>query len=105
MIDKIINFSIRKDFGTEYYLKVMSFGKHIPKPLKGRTVIQLSIGYDNYYSWPYMQITSGSNSLFGVLLCVYRYSFSFDLLGYTWNFSAHDKALEEEYANYPDPWY
>lgn len=107
MVKDIISFRVRQDFGYEYYTQILNFGNHFPKPLKGRSILQLSVSYDDYRSWPYGQITFGSNSIFGVLLAVHRFSFALDLLGYEWCWDAHDKALQEEHYDkqqYPDPW-
>lgn len=93
---KLINFNCRKDFGTEYYLQLIQLGKHLPRPLKDKTVFQIAVSFDDYASWPYIQLTAGSNGLLGMLLAVHRFSLSFDLIAHTWNYNYLENSYDEE---------
>ena len=94
----LINFNCRKDFGTEYYLQLIQFGRHFPHPLKDKSVFQIAVSFDDYASWPYIQLTAGSNGLLGMLLAVHRFSLSFDLIAHTWNYNYLQDA-EETYLD------
>lgn len=76
----------REDFGHEYYAQIINFGKHWPRPFKLRSVMQLSVSWNDYPSWPYIQITSGNGGVLGVLVWVYKFGVDFDLLSRTWKF-------------------
>jgi hypothetical protein len=73
---KLFGYKRHEDFGTE----------HIFSILRGRnfSLLQVSVGWDDYASWPYIQVSSGNNSLLDVLFYVYRFSLSFELFARNW---------------------
>ena len=81
----LINFRHRYDFGHEYYVQILNTGRHFPKFLKNKSVLQFSVSWNDYASWPYIQITSGSGTALGVLFWVYKFGADFDLFSRTWS--------------------
>ena len=73
---KLFRYKRHEDFGVE----------HIFSLLRGKefSLLQVSVGWDDYASWPYIQVSSGNNSLLDVLFYAYRFSLSFELIGRNW---------------------
>jgi len=86
----------REDFGPEIYFQLINFSKHWPKPVKRRSVLQISLSWNDYPSWPYIQITSGGGGLLGILLWVYKFGFDLDFMSRTWNFDYLQGVNEKE---------
>jgi hypothetical protein len=82
---KLIQFKHRYDLGHDWYVQILNISRHWPKLLKERSVLQLSVSWCDYPSWFYMQITSGMHGILGVMICVYKFGFDFDILSKTWN--------------------
>lgn len=90
-----INFKHRQDFGDEWYVQILSTGRHVPKFMKNWSLIQASMSWNEYPGWPYVQITFGSNGFFSILLWVYKFGLDVDILSRTWRWD-HLKELEED---------
>ena len=76
---KIIQFSTRQDYGTEYYMTVLT--------TKGYSLLQMSFDIGEYGDWiefPYLQITMGYGRLFSFLFSIGRLGFTFDICGRNW---------------------
>lgn len=80
----IIKFKHRYDFGHEYYVQFLNTGKHFPKFLKNRSLLQVSVSWNDEPSYPYLQITSGSGTVLGILFWAYKFGFDIDVLSRTW---------------------
>jgi hypothetical protein len=74
----IIRLSHREDFGHDWYAQILN--------LRGRSLLQVSVSWNDYPSWPYVQVKSGGGSLFDVLFWVYKFGLAIDILSYTWKF-------------------
>lgn len=94
----LINFNHREDFGDDWSVQILNTGKYFPTPFKRRSLIQISVSWNDYPGWPYLQITFGSNGLVGVLFWVYKFGFDLDLFSTTWNFD-YLKNLDEKEDN------
>lgn len=88
---ELIKFKHRYDYGHEWYVQILSFGRHFPRPLKNYSLFQFSVSWNDYPSLPYIQITSGSNGLFSVLFWAYKFGFDIDVLSRTWNWNYLDE--------------
>ena len=75
---KLISFKHREDFGTEYYAQILN--------IKGWSLLQASVSLNDYPSWPYLQIKSGSGSTLSILFWVYKFGFDIGFMERTWNF-------------------
>jgi hypothetical protein len=74
----LINFKYREDFGHEWYVQVLN--------VKGWSLIQASVSWTEFPSWPYIQIKSGSGSTLSVMFWVYKFGFDIGFCEHTWNF-------------------
>ena len=53
----LIKFKHREDFGHEYYVQILN--------IKRRSLLQVSVSWNDEPSWPYFQITSGTGTVLG----------------------------------------
>jgi hypothetical protein len=73
---KLIQFNVRQDFGTDWYVQVLNVRKW--------SLLQVSFSINDYAGLPYLQINVGSNGLFGLLFWVHRIGFDVSILSRTW---------------------
>lgn len=85
----LIKFTYREDFGHDWYVQILNTGRHVPKFMKNYSLIQASVGWNDYPGWPYIQIRSGTGSLLSILILVYRFGFDIGFVERTWDFN-HD---------------
>ncbi len=83
----LIKFKYREDFGDEYYFQFLN--------IKGWTLLQASVSWNDYPSWPYLQIKSGSGSTLSILFWAYKFGFDIGFIERTWKWDYHED-LEEE---------
>ena len=83
MINKLIQFSYHEDFGGAYYVQVLT--------IKNRTLFQASVSWNDYGMLPYVQMTMGSNGLFGFMFCLGKFGIDFDILTRTYSFDYYKK--------------
>jgi len=86
---KLINLKHREDFGHDYYVQILN--------VKNWSLLQASVSWNDYPSWPYIQVTSGSNGLLGVLFWAYKFGLDIDILSRTWRWDYFKKEDEEQY--------
>ena len=83
---KLLNFGKREDYGTEYYVSLLT--------IKGYSLLQMSFdvsAYDGWFEWPYLHVQIGYNRLFSVLFSIGKLGFSFDICSRNWyNVSSSD---------------
>lgn len=92
----LITFKHRYDFGHEWYVQILNTGKHVPGRFKNLSLIQASVSYNDYPSWPYLQVYCGNGALFGVIIWCYKFGLDFDLVRRTWSWDHLDKLDEQE---------
>jgi hypothetical protein len=85
----------RNDFGPEIYFQIINFGRHWPRPFKRRSVLQVSLSWNDAPGFPYIQITSGNTGLLGIMLWIYKFGFDLDFMSRTWNFTYLEKLDDE----------
>jgi hypothetical protein len=85
---KLITFNHREDFGDDYYTQVLN--------IKGWSLLQVSVSWNDYPGMPYLQITFGSNGFFSFLFWCYKFGLDIDLLSRTWRWDYLDKIEEED---------
>ena len=66
----------REDFGHEWYIQVLN--------IKNWSLLQVSVSWNDYPSWPYIQIKSGTGSTFSLLFWAYKFGLDVDILSRTW---------------------
>lgn len=92
----LFNFKHREDFGHDWYFQILNTTRHWPGCLKKWSLFQLSVSWNDFPSWPYLQITFGSNGLFSILFWVYKFGLDIDFCSRTWTWDHLDKLDEEE---------
>ena len=75
----LINFKYREDFGVEYYVQVLN--------VKGWSLLQASVSWNDYPSWPFIQIKSGTGSTLSILFCAYKFGFDIGIIERTWRWN------------------
>ena len=74
---ELINFKHREDFGHEWYIQFFN--------IKGWSLFQGSVSWNDWPSWPYLQIKSGSGSTLSILFWAYKFGFDIGIIERTWN--------------------
>jgi hypothetical protein len=74
---KLIQVNYRYDFGHDWYIQIIN--------IKNWSLLQVSVSWNDFAGWPYLQITMGSNGLFGLLFWAYKLGFDVSLVSRTWN--------------------
>ena len=76
---KLINFNHREDFGHDWFIQILS--------VKGWSLLQVSVSWNDCPGWPYIQIKSGTGSTFSLLFWAYRFGLDVDILSRTWRWN------------------
>ena len=84
---KLISFKRREDYGTELYVQVLHN--------KYWALLQASVSYNDYASWPYIQIKSGMGALLSLMVCVHKLGFDVGICEHTWNFEYLNELNED----------
>lgn len=74
---RLFKFKKIQDFGTDYEFTFLQG--------KLRSFIQLSVGWAEYPSWPYLQVSLGMNNLLDILFFAHSFSLNFTIFSYNWN--------------------
>ena len=82
----LIKYNHREDFGHEYYVQILNIGRW--------SLLQLSVSWNDYPSWPYLQIKSGSGSTLSILFWAYKFGFDIGLIERTWDWNRLDEVEE-----------
>ena len=72
----LIKYNHREDFGHEWYVQILN--------IKRWSLLQLSVSWNDYPSWPYLQIKSGSGDVLSILFWAYKFGFDIDFISRTW---------------------
>jgi hypothetical protein len=81
---KLLDYYSKEDFGVEHIFTII-IGKK-------RSFLQLSLDWNEFPPGnPYLQIGIGNNRLIDILFWCWRFGFSAEIFGITWN------SWEEEY--------
>jgi len=86
---KLINLKHREDFGHDYNVQILN--------VKNWSLLQVSVSWNDYPSLPYLQVTSGSNGLLGVLFWAYKFGLDIDILSRTWRWDFTEEVDEEQH--------
>ena len=85
---KLISFKKREDYGTELYVQIFHN--------KRWALIQASVSWNDFASWPYIQVRTGMGSLLSIMVCVYKLGFDIGVCEHTWNFEYLNELDGEE---------
>lgn len=84
---KLFKFKHREDFGHEWYVQILN--------TKNWSLLQVSVSWNDFPSWPYIQIKSGTGSTFSLLFCAYKFGLDIDILSRTWRWDYLEELDEE----------
>jgi hypothetical protein len=73
---KLIDYNKKEDFGVDHIFTLFK-GKR-------RSFIQVSVSWNDYPDFPYLQISFGNNRLIDILFWCWKFGFAFELFGITW---------------------
>ena len=73
----LVKYNKRKDFGTEYYIQILN--------IKRISLLQVSVSWNDYPSWPYFQLRSGTGDILCIIFWAYKFGFDATLIGRTWS--------------------
>ena len=85
---KLINLKHREDFGHDWYVQVLT--------IKNWSLLQVSVSWNEWPSWPYIQIKSGSGSTLSILFWAYKFGLDVDILSRTWRWDYREELNEQE---------
>ena len=85
---KLISFKHQEDFGHDWYVQILH--------TKQWALFQASVSWNDYPSWPYLQIKSGSGSTLSILFWAYKFGFDAGVIERTWNWDYLEEKDEDE---------
>ena len=74
---KLITLKHRYDYGHDWYVQILH--------TRNWALLQASVSWNDYASWPYLQIKSGTGSVFNLIFWVYKFGIDFGFIEHTWN--------------------
>ena len=83
----LIKFAKREDFGIEWYIQILN--------VKRWSLFQASVSWNDFPSWPYIQIKSGTGSTLSILFWAYKFGFDIGVIERTWNWDYLEKVDED----------
>lgn len=92
----LIKFNKRVDFGTDYYVQLLN--------IKRLSLLQVSISWNDFPSWPYLQLRSGIGDVLSFVFWVYKFGLDITLLGRTWSWDYLKDIDEEDLIKDLDKW-
>ena len=85
---KLISFKRREDYGTELYVQVLH--------TKRWALLQASVSWNDFPTFPFLQVKSGMGTLLSIVVSVYKLGFDVGFMERTWNFEYLNELDEEE---------
>jgi len=82
MKNSLIICNKREDYGTDWYASIINIRKW--------SLFQVSVSWNDYPSWPYLQIRSGSGDVLNVLFWAHKFGFDFAFISRTWCWERYD---------------
>lgn len=84
----LINFKHREDFGHEWYVQVLN--------VKGWSLLQASVSWNDYPGWPFIQIKSGTGTTLSIMFWAYKFGFDVGIIEHTWKWDKMNEIEEED---------
>lgn len=82
---KLAQYYKKEDFGTEHVFVLLKG--------KNRSLVQLGLSFDDYASFPYLQISFGRYYLIDILFSCWRFGLALEILSSNWD--QFDKRLDD----------
>ena len=76
---KLISFKHREDFGTELYTQILHN--------KRWALLQASVSWNDFPTFPFLQVKSGMGTLLSIVVSVYKLGFDVDVFSRNWDVS------------------
>ena len=73
---KLFRYTHKYDFGHDWCIQVLN--------VRDWSLLQVSVSWNDYPGWPYIQIKSGTGSTLSILFWVYKFGLDIDILSRTW---------------------
>ena len=73
---KLFRYTHRYDFGHDWCFQVLN--------VRNWSLLQVSVGWNDIPTWPYVQIKSGYGSTLSTCFWVYKFGLDVDILSRTW---------------------
>ena len=83
----LFQFKHREDFGHDWYVQIIN--------VKGWSLLQASVSWNDFPSWPYIQIRSGSGSTLSILFWAHKFGLDIGILERTWRWDYRDEQETE----------
>jgi hypothetical protein len=84
----LFQFKHHEDFGHDWYVQVLN--------VKNWSLLQVSVSWNDYPAWPYIQIKSGTGSTLSILFWAYKFGLDVDILSRTWRWDYREELNEQE---------
>jgi hypothetical protein len=76
---KLITLKHREDYGHDWYVQILH--------TKNWALFQASVSWNDYASWPYLQIKSGNGSTLSIMFWAHRFGIDVGIIERTWNWN------------------
>jgi hypothetical protein len=74
---KLLEYRQKEDFGIEHIFTIIKG--------KNRSFIQVSVSWNDYPSFPYLQIAFGNNRLIDILFWCWKFGFALEVFSNNWD--------------------
>jgi len=86
---KLISFKHREDYGHDWYVQILHN--------KSWALLQASVSWNSFSSFPYIQIKSGTGSLLSIVFWTYKFGFDIGFIERTWNWDYLEDAKDFDF--------
>jgi len=84
----LITLGHREDYGRDWWVRILHTQRW--------ALVQFSVSWNDYPSWPYLQLKSGGGSLLDTLVWVWKLGLCVEICGRLWSYDLLDKALLDD---------
>ena len=92
---KLISLNHRYDYGHDWYAQILH--------TKNWALFQGSVSWNDYASWPYLQIKSGCGSTLSIMFWAYRFGIDVGIIERTWNWDYREEVEFDTSLDDVDP--
>jgi hypothetical protein len=92
---KLITLKHRYDYGHDWYAQILH--------TKNWALFQGSVSWNDYASWPYLQIKSGCGSTLSIMFWAYRFGIDVGIIERTWNWDYREEVEFDTSLDDVDP--